>query len=245
MKKLILALIVFGWIFPAHSQEKSYDTTAAVIFDHMSKILGELKSCSFDLKVARDTPDDECGMIAHHEISNISFYGPDKMLMNIRGSKGHRGYWYNGSQLVWYSYDENNYVALEVPDNTIDMIDTVYETYGIEFPAADFFYPGFTDDVIIDYDNIYYKGKTNIEGKDCFHIIAKNKEMVVQFWISDDALFLPYKMLINYYKNSNIGRYEATFYNWHINPELPLTMFEFNPPPLARLVSIVPKKNIR
>jgi hypothetical protein len=247
MKKTLICCIFLGMFAPVQSQSASYDTVAIMILDHMSNILGELSSCSFRLNTSTDISDPESGIITTYEISDASFYGPDKMLVKIKGGKGHRGYWYNGQKLIWYSFDENNFVVVDAPDNIVDMIDTIHSTYGFVFPAADFFYPSFTDDLInnseYNSENIIYKGTTYLDGQECFHILARNTEMNVQFWIANNPMFLPVKFLINYANKTNVQRYEATFSNWQINPELPPTMFEFTPPPSAKQVSIVPRKS--
>jgi hypothetical protein len=242
MKKLLFCVLFLGLFSQVRSQEKKYDTIAIVILDHMSAILGDLNSCRFKLDVESDISDAESGIVTNHETSDISFSGPDKMLMHVQGDKGHRGYWYNGKTLTWYSFTENNYVVINAPDNTIAMIDSVNNTYGIDFPAADFFYPTFTDDLIGQSENISYMGKTRLNDKSCLQIVAKNKEMVMQFWISDEALFLPIKMVIVYNDKSRVRRYEATFSDWQINPELPSAMFEFALPPGANQVAILSRK---
>ncbi|MEI7724007.1 MAG: DUF2092 domain-containing protein [Bacteroidota bacterium] len=242
MRKLFICLLFIGLFTPARSQEKTYDTIAVVILDHMSAILGDLSSCRFKLDVETDLSDPDLGVITNHETSDVSFSGPDKMLMHIHGDKGHRGYWYNGKMLTWYSFSENNYVIIEAPDNIIAMFDTINKTYGIDFPAADFFYPTLTDDLIDQCDLITFQGKTQLNDKTCLQIVAKNKEMTVQFWVSEEAMFLPMKMVISYNENSHIRRYEATFSDWQINPGLPDTMFDFSLPPGAHEVSIQPKK---
>ena len=243
MKKLLICLLCLGLISTARSQEKKYDTLAIVILDHMSAILGDLHACRFSLNTVSDLSDPDLGVVTNHETSDVSFVGPDKMLMHIQGDKGHRGYWYDGKTLTWYSFAENNYVVIGVPDNTIAMIDSVNNTYGIDFPAADFFYPTFTDDLIDQSDYISYQGKTRLNEKSCFQIVATNKEFTVQFWISEEALFLPMKMVISYKGKSGIQRYEASFSNWQINPDLPSAMFDFALPPGANQVAILSRKS--
>ena len=50
------------------------------------------------------------------------------------------------------------------------MIDTVNKMYGIDFPAADFFYPSFVDDLLAESKTLMYLGMTKVDGKDCYHI---------------------------------------------------------------------------
>jgi hypothetical protein len=242
MRKLLICLVFLGLAVSVHSQEKSYDTLAIVVLDHMSAIIGDLNSCRFTLNAEIDVTDAQLGTVTSHEVSNVWFSGPGKMVIEIWGDKGHRGFWYSNSSLTWYSFTENNFVVIPVPDHTIAMIDSVNDTYGIDFPAADFFYPTLTDDLIGASDYIAFQGRTKIGDQTCFQVVATNKEMTVQLWISDEVLFLPLKLVIVYNGKSNTRRYEATFSDWQLNPLLPDAMFEFALPPGAHQVSILPRK---
>ena len=223
------------------AQESRYDTTAIMILDRMSSMIGDLNSCSYALNTSHDVIDVELGLIKYFDVHQVYMVGPDKMLIDSHGNKGHRGFWYNGKQLAYYSYNENNYAVIAAPSNIISTIDSVNKTYGIEFPAADLFYPSFTDDLIENNDEIIFVGESTVNEKECFHIIAKNSAMSIQIWISDDALFLPMKMIIVYYDVSPNTQYEATFSNWQLNSEYPNAMFEFTPPVNANQLRLIAK----
>jgi hypothetical protein len=239
-KSLFILLLILP--FQMFAQRPPIDTVAVMLLDRVSVIIGQLGSCSYTLHTSQDVVIEyDLGIIKQLDVHEVHMLGPDKMLINSRGDKGHRGYWYNGKKLAYYSYDENNYVIIGAPPNIIATIDTVHKTYGIDFPAADFFYPTFTDDLIDNSDLIRYLGTAKANGKDCFRIIAKNEEMSIQIWIADDAFLLPVKMVIVYHGKNNAKQYEATFSNWQINPDLPAAMFEFNPPHSARKISILVK----
>jgi hypothetical protein len=120
-------------------------------------------------------------------------------------------------------------------------IDTVNKTYGIDFPAADFFYPTFTDDMIDNFDDLVYAGIMETEGKSCHHIIAKNPSMGVQIWISNDEWPMPVKFVIVYYDEQPNMQYQGTFSHWKLNPDLPSSMFEFTPPLDANELKLQPK----
>jgi hypothetical protein len=239
MKKFLLS---FGLLvcLSAQAQEPRVDTVAVMIIDHMASVIGELNSCSFTLNTSVDVRDPDFGLVTQNETDEVYLAGPDKMHVSFNGDKGHRGFWYSGATAIMYSYDENNYVVIEAPENIIAMIDTLNSNYGIEFPAADFFYPTFTDDMLALFDNIIYLGKRNLGGKECLLILATSKEMSVQIWFSSDAFMLPQKFII-IYKNDENKQYEATFSNWDLNTDIPASVFEFIPPPKAREISILPK----
>ena len=241
MKKALCGLLLLALSMDASAGEPGNDPAAVLILDRVSAVIGELKSCSYTLQVSRDVNEPDMGLVKHFEVDEVHMVGPDKMLVNVRSDRGHKGYWYNGTTITYYSYDENNYATVKAPGTILETIDTMNRGYGIDFPAADFFYPTLTDDLIAETDRIVFLGKKNVEGKECFHILAAGKKMSVQMWIADDALNLPLKLSIAHYDQPNTPQYEATFSNWQINPDLPSAIFEFMPPQTAARITLVPK----
>ena len=240
MKKIILIMAVISVSLVSRAQTPRVDSVAVMILNRMADIIGDLNSCSFTLNISFDTPDPDFGLVKHSETAEVYMSGPDKAMIHSYGDKGHRGFWYNGSQVAYYSFDENNYAIVEAPPTIIAMFDTINKHYDIEFPAADFFYPTFTDDVLNQFDNIIYLGEREIDNQECFQILAFNSNMSVQFWIANDAYNLPIKFVI-LYKNQGNKQYEATFSNWKLNPVIPAAVFEFMAPPKANKITLMPK----
>lgn len=240
MKNYFLILI-FLLSIQLKAQEAKVDPVAVQILDHMSDVIGELKSCAYNLSTSQDMIDPDDGLIKSFADSKVIMVGPDKMLIKVDGNNGNRGFWYNGTSVTYYSFSENNYAKIEAPSDIISTIDTVSFNYDLEIPAADFFYPSFTDDVLESFDSVKYLGEKMIGNESCFHLKTTNNEMEVQYWISNDAYNLPKKYLI-IYKDKNNMQYEGTFSNWEINPDIPDAVFEFTPPPKAREIQILAKK---
>ncbi len=240
MKKVLLFFTGLALYLSAPAQELRIDTVAVMIIDRMASVIGDLTSCSFTLNTSMDVNDPDFGQIKQTWTDEVYLGGPDKMYIKTQGDKGHRGFWYNGWQAITYSFDENNFATIIAPDNLIDMIDTINKNYGIEFPAADFFYPTFTDDILANFDTVVFLGKKKVFGQECFHILSSNPVVSVQMWFSADAFTLPQKFVILYKKEGN-RQYEAAFSNWKLNPAIPASVFEFTPPPAAREVSILPR----
>ncbi|MFZ4770638.1 MAG: DUF2092 domain-containing protein [Ferruginibacter sp.] len=241
MKKFLLILTGFTVSLVASAQAPKVDTVAVMILNRMADVIGDLKTCSFNLSTSADVSDYDHGTIKQTGTNEVFLVGPDKMLVHSYGDKGHRGFWYNGEKTSYYSFDENNYATVETPSDIISAIAFLNVNYGIEFPAADFFYPTFTDDILGEYNSIFYLGMSVIGGKECFHILASNENQSVQFWIANDAFNLPQKFVI-IYKNTDM-QYEATFSNWAVNQEIPNSVFEFMPPPMAAEIILLPKNN--
>ena len=234
---LFIALILPLFI---SAQIQKTDPIAIQILDQMHDVIGDLESCSFNLSSSQDIIDPDHGWIKTFNEDEVIMKGPDKMLVIIDGNKGRKGFWYNGKHVIYYSYNENNFAILDAKDNVLTTIDGLHNNYGIDVPAADFFYPSGTDDILEEFDTLKYLGKKMIGNKECFHIKASNKLMDVQYWISNDAYNLPKKYLI-VYKNKNNKQYEATFNNWVLNPIIPNSIFEFAPPAKAVKINLLAK----
>lgn len=241
MKKSLFLLSILLSSYLGHSQtDKTIDSTAIFVLDKMSDVIGNLTSVTFDLNSSVDKIDHSNTMIKHYSKSTITFSGPDKLLTRTEGSKGKSGFWYDGEYMTYYNYDENNYTTLEAPETTLGMIDQMHENYDFRFPAADFFYPNFTDDMMEYFDTIKFLGKKTIDDEECYHIMAINDTMNVQLWISNKTYLLPKHFVIVYKKESN-RQYESTFSNWTLNPNVPDAVFNFLAPPTASLISILKK----
>ncbi|MEM9675037.1 MAG: DUF2092 domain-containing protein [Cyclobacteriaceae bacterium] len=248
----IFALLVVPFLAWSQSQPSDNttqaDQVALIILDRMSEVIGELKSCSFTLHTSQDVqdntfflPEEGLGLIKLFRKEEVHMVGPNKLLVNSNGDRGHRGYWYDGDQLAYYSYNENNYALVDAPPTILETIYAINNRYGVDFPAADFFNPYFTDDLLAQSEKLLFLGLSEVNEKECFHIVAASKEMSVQFWISTDAVTLPQKMVVVYLDQKGSPQYEATFADWELNPDLPDAIFNFFPPPGATELTLMPK----
>ncbi|WP_162919935.1 DUF2092 domain-containing protein [Hanstruepera ponticola] len=235
--------LLFFLIFSVNSFSqinKDHDSTAIFILDKMADVIGDLQSVTFELDNSTDQFDSNNNIEKQYSTSTISFSGPNKLRVKIEGTNGTKGFWYDGSYLSFYNFDENNYVSLEAPETTLEMIDEMHVNYDFQFPAADFFYPNFTDDMMEQFDSIKFLGRKTIDNEECYHIMATNSDLNVQLWISNKTYLLP-KHFVMIYKNKSNLQYESTFKSWNLNPDIPDAAFDFLPPPRARLISILKK----
>lgn len=241
MKNAIMGLSLILISIGVAGQSKHDDSLAVLIIDRMADVISDLESCSFKLNAATDINEHGSGIIKHLTDYEVYMSGPNKMLVNVHGYKGHRQLMYNGKRVAYYSFDEHNYGVLQAPETTIKAIDQLHTEYGIEFPAADFFYPAFTDDLLEHSDSLRFMGLLRMEGKEYFQVVAFCKEVIIQFWIHNDAYNLPAKFAIIYKNQPGNPQYTATFSEWQINPVLPVSMFDFLPPPGAAKVRVMAK----
>ena len=229
MKKLLFilitpALIMLSCSSPNSERDKKYDTTAVENLDKLSEIIGKLNSCSFTLNTMVSKTDGSEHLREH----DVYLRGPDKMHIYSDGQSGRKSFWYNGKQFSYFSYTEKVYDVIDAPENIVATIDFVHNKYGIDFPAADFFYPTFTDDILNNYSQVLLLDDEVVNNEGYIVIEALNKNEIVHIWI-DKISHLPFKMSIKK-ENGEDKYYEAIFSNWKINPTLPDLLFEFAPP---------------
>jgi len=216
------------------------DTVAVAILDRMSKVIGELSSASVTIKANYDISSRDLGLIKHSDEEQLFLHGPDKLLWKTDGDMGSRDFYFDGKQLSYYSHDKNQYWQIDANMDLVEMIDTVSKLYGIEFPAADFLYPTFVDDILQDSKELVYLGLTKVGDKECYHIAGKAQDKTFQFWICDDAYSLPVKLVIVYTNRDMNPQYEATLTDWQVNPNLPDALFDFNVPHKAARIKLLP-----
>ncbi len=221
-------------------QVRRIDTVAVAILDKMSAVIGDLSSCSVTIKSNYDVTSKELGLIKHSDEQQLFVHGSDKMLVKSDGDRGSRDFYFDGTKLSYYSLDKNQYGQIDASMSLVEMIDTVSKLYGIEFPAADFLYPSFVDDILSESRELVYLGLTKVEGKECYHIAGKGMDKTFQFWISNDAYTLPLKMVIVYTNQEMNPQYEAVLTDWQVNPNLPDALFTFTIPHRAQRVKLVP-----
>ena len=240
MTKKFLCSLFICVVFTSrvNAQKMNIDTIAVAILDRMAAMIGDLSSCHVNVSSHYDVPSQHLGLVKHEDQEELYMQGPDKLLIRAEGDRGARSLYYNGNTLVYYSLETNHYATLPLSAPIMEMIDTVNKLYNIDFPAADFFYPSFVDDLLSDSKNLIYLGMTRVDGKACFHIAGTTSDKTYQFWVSDDALNLPLKMVIVYTNRNMNPQYEAVLSDWQVNPVLPSAVFEFMVPPKARKIKL-------
>jgi hypothetical protein len=246
MGKKILFLMGFAIITIAvKGQTQRIDSTAVFLLHRSGETFQDIKSCSFTAITTYDVPNESLGLIKHAITDKVAIKFPDKMKVTSSGDKGNRGLWYNGKKINYYSLDNNTYAFNTAPGSVIETIDEVSKKFGIEFPAADFFYPTFLQDLLSEQGNLIFLGKTIVDGRECFHIAGSDKTKSYQFGIGNDDLFLPVKLVIIYTTDKDRPQYEALYKDWTINTDYPNSMFEFLTPPKATKVKLAPRENTK
>ena len=242
MKKFSMLLAILISV-QAIGQEKLYDSLAVKVLDRMAAFIGDLTSCSVLVDTEHDELDDDFGTLTLVGSHEVNYSGHNKFSVVTENADGKSGYWYNGEKLTYFSYARNHFGFMQTNGlSSVETIDKVHQDYGVDFPAADFFYPTFTDDLLATADRVDFLGREMVEGTSCYKLAFVGPTQQGCIWINDGAYTLPVKFVLSgYADDASTQRYSASFSGWVINPDLPDEMFNFERPPGATLLTIVPK----
>jgi len=236
---LIFLLLGFIMLSCDNKNTKYLEEEAIAAFDEMSKTIGELKACSYSINIKALKPNAEFYEVNH----DVYFQGPDKMYIYTSAEDMSRAYWYNGHQFAYYNYLTATYDTLTAPGTILETIEAMHEHYGIYFPAADFFYPTFTDDMIDNFDSILYLNDEELKEGRLIDIVGLNADREVYFTLENDNMgTLPIALSIYEKAEGAQLAYEASINNWRTNPNLLDQLFNFKPRETDTRVKLEPKK---
>ncbi|MBI1316004.1 DUF2092 domain-containing protein [bacterium] len=235
---------VYGPNLSGQTTDKSLDTRAIQVLDGMAERIGQMESCRFVVNIATDSMHFEYGPVRYFNRCEVGYSGSERFFVRSSGHNGLHGIWYNGLDMAYYDFEKKLYGLFDAPEgSSLQAIDAVHERYGVDFPAADFFFPTFTDDLIEHHDRIDYLGIETFGTRRCHHIVARSPKRNIQIWIEEDGMMLPYKMVIFDWNPDQKRSYSAEFEQWEVNPKIPDAFFDFPAPAEARPLKIVAKKS--
>lgn len=245
-KKFRFSIVAFSIIvlFSCSSnKEGMYEEEAINALDSLSEVIGQLKSCSFTLNASTNRFDNKKvePIRTTHE---IYMGGANELYYYSTNKKGRIGHWYDGEELAVFNFDSDEYDVMDAPSTLIETINLFHKDFKITFPAADFFYPTLTDDIIAICDTVVVVGTKTIDDVECDEINATNENLDIYILI-EKATKLP-KALAIYHLGDNKGQfYMSIFSNWKQNPDLPDSMFKFAPPENAIKKSVLTSKIVK
>lgn len=227
-KKLQLSILAFSAIiFFGCSGDNSglYEEDAIASLDKLSEVIGELESCSFTVNTIDSKENDE----TVRKTNDMYMRGSGNMYYYTESAGKRIGHWFNGEKLAVFNYDSNQYDVMDAPATIIETIDLFHKDFRINFPAADFFYPSLTDDLMENFDTITTVGTRTVEDVECIEINATNNKLDVYILI-EQSTNLPKALAVYNLGEQKGAKYISVFSNWRKDPQLPDNIFKFTPP---------------
>jgi len=223
----LFSFLILFILSSCNSDNGFYETKAIDELDKMAETIGEINSCSYSLSTLSKQINNDDESNKKEGIHNVYMQGPNKFYIHSVGTKGQRSFWYNGQRFSYYSHDRHVFDTIKAEGNVVEVMDFLNKKYNIYFPAADFFYPSLTDDIIDFSDEVILLENQIINQKEYIVVQATNNKKRVTIWI-DKANKLPFKFIISPQTGQGLY-YEAIFSNWKLNPKFYDVLFEYIP----------------
>ncbi len=235
---LLICLIFFATACNSDKQSKKrHNEKALALLKKVGEEVRAPEKKSFNLTINEEKLTADGNVVTERRLCDVKAVKPNKLFVDTKSESGNFKYLYDGDYFTYYSKDENNYVTLHAPETTVAMIDSMHHGFGFRFPAGDFLYPSFKEDIEEFFPIIDIKTKEMIAGKHCTKVIARNDNVDVGIWVSDETA-LPEKFEVIYKNQKNI-KYEAIFSKWDLNPSFSDSIFYFVAPDDASLIDIM------
>ncbi|TFV97287.1 DUF2092 domain-containing protein [Algoriphagus kandeliae] len=236
MKKLFTFVLGIFLSQSLQAQSTFHDSTALLILDKVSEYFGQLNSVKFNTKISEDVAFSDNFFIKEFRNAEFIFQDNNKMAAKISNQDKDKFFFYNGQQAVYFAKEDNYFTVADAPDNTLEMLDWLDQSFGVHLLFADFLYPDFTLSLVENMDYLEFLGTAYLDGIEYYHIGGANADLSFQLWIHQDLEMKPKKVVLTYFGEPYARQMEVNFDNWESNEIYPQTIFEFLPPPNSRQI---------
>lgn len=154
-----------------------------------------------------------------------------------------RRFIYDGKTFTIYSPKLGYYAQAPAPATNKEVLDTLYNKYGISLPLVDLFRwgDGTNADRIQALKSAYEVGSANIDGTDCDHFAFREADVDWEVWIQKGDQPLPRKLVIVDRTDPARPTFIARL-SWQINPTFTDADFTFVPDANAKKIQLATYK---
>jgi hypothetical protein len=154
-----------------------------------------------------------------------------------------RRFIYDGKTFTVYSPKLGFYASVPAPPTNREVLDTVYNKFGIALPLEDLFRwgDGQNDDRIKALRSAYEVGPATIDGVETDHFAFREADVDWEVWIQQGAQPLPRKLVIVDRTDPSRPTFTARL-SWQINPTFTDADFTFVPDANAKKIQLATYK---
>jgi hypothetical protein len=156
---------------------------------------------------------------------------PDRLSVDLTGDDGSIKMRYNGSAIVVYSVEQNQYASLPVTGPIDKALDALEERTGTDFPLADLLSDDPGESVLAGVTSGVQVGTSTIDGVRCRHFFfVQASDIEFELWLEDNERSLPRRFVVTYRSLPGRPLLIADLSSWDLSIEAPDSEFEFSPP---------------
>lgn len=214
------------------------DAYAQSIIKLASDYLAESKELGFTAELWEDVPVENGPVLQSTRTVEVNLRRPDRLRAEIRSAGTARTLTYNGKSLTLHDALTACYGTINTPATIDETLDAAAEL-GIEFPLEDVLLSKPFGDGASKAAAGQYLGVEEVLGKRCHHLAFQNETLDWQAWVDEGSLPVLRKAVLHFKKEEGKPGLTALFSNWTMGSNLPLSAYEFTPPPGTSKIEIL------
>ena len=236
---VVTALVFCGSVSPhvlaqtgkqANAQENAnIDPHAMEALNKMGIYLRSLKAFQVDSEVTRDDVLDDGQIITNVRTNTLLSAGPNLLRAELKGDDTDVFLFYDGKNFTVYGKLVNYYATVPAPATTGQLVDKIYNDYGIEIPLVDLFKWGTDESAIKRITSAVDVGPSTVQGITCEHYAFRQEGLDWQIWIQLGDYPLPRKFVIRTLTDEARPVHSSTLI-WNLAPSYNESAFTFDPP---------------
>jgi hypothetical protein len=214
----------------ASSQGNSnIDPDAMEALNKMGAYLRSLKAFQIESEVTNDDVLDDGEIITDSRINSLLSVGPNLLRAELKSDDKDVFLFYDGKNFTVYAKLLNYYATVPAPATTAQLVDRVYNDYGIEIPLVDLFKWGTDNSTIGRITSAFDVGPSTVQGITCEHYAFRQEGLDWQIWIQLGDYPLPRRFLIRTLTDDARPQHTANLI-WNLAPSYNEAAFAFDPP---------------
>ena len=214
------------------------DAYAQSIIKRASEYLGEAKGAGFTAELWEDVLVENGPVLQSTRTVDVNLRRPDRLRAEIRSAGTARTLIYNGKSLTVHDALAGCFGTINTPATIDETLDAAAEL-GIEFPLEDVLLSKPFGDGASKAAAGQYLGVEEVLGKRCHHLAFQNETLDWQAWVDEGPLPVLRKAVLHFKKEPGKPSLTALFSNWKMGSSLPLSAYEFTPPPGTSKIEIL------
>jgi hypothetical protein len=213
------------------------DPRAVDALKNMSRYLMSLQGLKIDTDGSLDVVTDDGQRIQLDGQASYKVKRPGIAIHYVSDMKN-RDFYYDGKQFTIYSPALGYYATVPAPATNRELLDLIYNKYGLKLPLEDLFRWNDTGNARID----QFKAAANLgpsmqDGMQTTHYAFREPEVDWEVWIRDGAQPLPLKLSIVDRTDPARPAF-TTRLKWTVNPTFGAADFTFTPGPDAKRIQL-------
>jgi hypothetical protein len=214
----------------ANSQGNStIDPSAMEALNKMGAYLRSLKAFQVETEVTNDDVLNDGQIITDNRTNTLLAVSPNLLRAELKGDDKDVFLFYDGKNFTVYGKLVNYYATVPAPATNAQLVDKIYDDYGIDIPLVDLFKWGTDSSAINKITSAFDAGPSTVQGVTCEHYAFRQEGLDWQIWIQLGEYPLPRKFIIRTLTDEARPQHASTLV-WNLAPSYNEATFTFDPP---------------